>query len=265
MTAYTTKHDAQCRHDDDQRITAHHNNISIVLTGYADGELVTDPFLLPADARTFARGILALADEVDGGEVEKVASDSRPKVGDRLRVTEDNPRHCPVVTGDVITVVGTDYDHDGADCVRVLHGDDSYRWFIPLTAVEKVTDEAEHAMPAAAEEPTVRGIRAGDRVRILVNDAEDTDVRVGDIFTVVRVGGILITVDDDVNGGYWYFREARSLEKVTDDAKPAPPAAAPIRRTRTDLLSQARDLMRGESYSAHDLIELADYLAGESA
>ncbi|MFE5093273.1 hypothetical protein ACFRCI_23650 [Streptomyces sp. NPDC056638] len=105
-------------------------------------------YLPPTDARIFARGILALADEIDGGEAEETASDSRPKVGDRLRVTKDNPRFCPVVTGDVITVVGTDYDHDSADCVRFLHGDDAYRWIIPLTAVEKVADEPEAATPA---------------------------------------------------------------------------------------------------------------------
>ncbi|MFE6493366.1 hypothetical protein [Streptomyces sp. NPDC057748] len=132
-----TEHIARCLHDSNDTIRTHVVGDHVFLWAHIGGDQGTVA-LEAVDARIFARGILALADEIDGGEAEETASDSRPKVGDRLRVTKDNPRFCPVVTGDVITVVGTDYDHDSADCVRFLHGDDSYRWIIPLTAVERI-------------------------------------------------------------------------------------------------------------------------------
>ncbi|MFE7397990.1 hypothetical protein [Streptomyces sp. NPDC057557] len=199
-----TEHIARCLHDSNDTIRTYIVGDHVFLRAHIGGDHGTVA-LEAVDARVFARGILALADKIDGGaaeetpaekpikvgdcirvittgsagalvkagetftvrkvtdwdvqvdgdgahdrwylnheDVEKVVdeatatlADSRPKVGDRLRVTEDNPRCCPVVTGDVITVVETDYDHDGEDCVRFLHGDDSYRWIIPLTAVEK--------------------------------------------------------------------------------------------------------------------------------
>jgi hypothetical protein len=183
MTVYT----ARCYTDRRDTVTATVDSNAVWLepSGVAVG-------MQPDDARTFARGILALADEVDGGE----------------------------------------------------------------------TAEA-----TPAEEPTVRGIKVGDKVRILVDGAEDAEVSVGDILTVVRVHGVVIIVDDYVNGGYWYFREAESLEKVTgepvidtskivvlDDSAP----------TRAAFLEQAMDLMSGsQTYTAVDLTELADYLAGE--
>lgn len=83
MTEYT----AQCRHNAGQYLKAYINGISVIIDGYDDRECVTNPYLSADSARIFARGILALADEIDGGEVTEV--DIRPKVGDRLRVTEE--------------------------------------------------------------------------------------------------------------------------------------------------------------------------------
>ncbi|MBT2412691.1 hypothetical protein J7I94_19350 [Streptomyces sp. ISL-12] len=163
----------------------------------------TEVYLDPAPARAFARGILALADEIDGGEapalkripqvgdrvrvvrnaysfegaenvgrvgvlkevtsedaqshrvsftddsygwwcaeVEYVGADTRPKVGDRLRVTKSNANSAPVREGQIITVHATDYgEPDRADYIRALLGDaDDYAYYISLDNVEPVTD-----------------------------------------------------------------------------------------------------------------------------
>jgi hypothetical protein len=237
-----TEYIAQCAIDGNDTITARRSAERVELAPRSGPEVYLDT----DKARTFARGILALTDEIDGGEVVKIVrssavevgdrvrvvrnaysfegnenvgrvgilkeitpedaqshrvsfsddaygwwcaevelvedepADTRPKVGDRLRVTEDNPRFCPVVTGDVITVVETDYDHDGADCVRFVHGDDTYRWFIPLTAVEPVTDEEPLAdwerdliesAEAATRSPFARYV---DEAKALLTDTDHT-------------------------------------------------------------------------------------------
>ncbi|GAA3018767.1 hypothetical protein [Streptomyces fulvorobeus] len=105
-------------------------------------------YAAPSDARTFARGILALCDEADGGEVKE--------------------------------------------------------------------DPA-----ATVEGPTVRGIKVGDKVRVLVDDAEYARVSRGDILCVTHVGGNLIVADEaNTEGEGWYFRNAKSLEKVVDEPEP---------------------------------------------
>ncbi|MFF9525411.1 hypothetical protein ACF1DV_26030 [Streptomyces achromogenes] len=85
MTEYT----AQCRHYADDYIRAHHNGKSVVLDCYVDGEHMADPFLSPDTARTFARGILALADEVDGGEAKEEPQPAPLTVGDQVEITGD--------------------------------------------------------------------------------------------------------------------------------------------------------------------------------
>ncbi|MEV6684408.1 hypothetical protein AB0N28_03530 [Streptomyces sp. NPDC051130] len=135
--------DLTCSLYDGDRITARRATPedgvrpSLAIEAFGDDEMMKDVYTDPDGARVFARSILALADEVDGGEAKR---DTRPRVGDRLRVTQDNPRHCPVATGDVITVVATDYGGDGEDCVRFRMPGDDYWWFIPLSAVEPVDD-----------------------------------------------------------------------------------------------------------------------------
>lgn len=64
-----------------ERFDAH----EVALFAFRGGERKTSAYLQPADARTFARGILALADEIDGGE----ASDEPLKVGDIVRIVQE--------------------------------------------------------------------------------------------------------------------------------------------------------------------------------
>ncbi|MFF6928310.1 hypothetical protein [Streptomyces californicus] len=153
-----TEYIAQCRAGRYDKIVARVDGDSVELAATSHGAHKMETYLDTADARTFARGILALADEVDGGEVEP-AEDSRPKVGDLLRVTKDYPRHAPVKTGDVITVSVTDYDSPGGreDHVRFTasgDGPNDYQWFVPLSAVEPVIDEPVAPTTTAVTTPT---------------------------------------------------------------------------------------------------------------
>lgn len=116
MTEYT----ATCRISSDDEIVAapgQANSIHLTPTGtYV--ELTTNA------ARTFARGILALADELDG--VEAPAVDVRPKVGDRVRVVEDDPCNRP---GEFVGKIGTltSLDPEGWTRFRVQFGDGTGR------------------------------------------------------------------------------------------------------------------------------------------
>jgi hypothetical protein len=85
MTVYT----AECAIDSDDTITATRSSNRVELEPSGRVEVYLDP----ADARTFARGIIALADEIDGGEVAEAATTETrtPKVGDRVRIVEDDP------------------------------------------------------------------------------------------------------------------------------------------------------------------------------
>ncbi|GGY88988.1 hypothetical protein CP967_31370 [Streptomyces nitrosporeus] len=185
-----TEYKIECIGDPRDTLEAFNDGEDIIFFSRHDGSTKVSVYVSPADARTFARGILALADEVDGGEAEP-APDSRPRVGDRLRVTKNNPRSAPAETGDIITVSAVDYDDPNSeDCIRYLAAGDEpgdYQWFVPLSAVEPVSDEP---------------------------------------------------------------------ESTSETAKPS----------RARLLEAAMDAMSGSgTYTASDLIELADYLAGENA
>ncbi|MEV4037677.1 hypothetical protein [Streptomyces umbrinus] len=94
---------AECAIDSSDRITASRS------TGSRRIELVpsakVEVYLDPEDARTFARGILALADEIDGGEPEAEETPKpRPTVGDRVRVVKDDPH---LRAGEYTGMVGT--------------------------------------------------------------------------------------------------------------------------------------------------------------
>ncbi|MFB7919357.1 hypothetical protein [Streptomyces sp. NPDC056061] len=87
MTDYV----ATCRDADHDTITASAGIADVALYPSGSCESV---YLDPADARTFARGILALADEIDGGEQPKaVPTLTAVKVGDEVRVVVDDPTY----------------------------------------------------------------------------------------------------------------------------------------------------------------------------
>jgi hypothetical protein len=78
---------------------------SVKLKGTRSGEFAIDTYATSDTARTFARGILALADEIDGGEVAEAAPPARtPVVGDKVRVAEDDAFNR---RGEFVGLVGT--------------------------------------------------------------------------------------------------------------------------------------------------------------
>jgi hypothetical protein len=144
----------RCMHDSDDRIRVERDSDGEIAF-YTPGASV---YATDEDARAFARKILTLV----GDEPAPAAEVVRPKVGDRLTVTTDNPRCAPVVRGDVITVAATDYGHDSEDCVRFRHGRDDYLWFVPLSAVEPV-DEVPAEL-ALATDPRVTALETALRI-----------------------------------------------------------------------------------------------------
>ncbi|MYW28212.1 hypothetical protein [Streptomyces sp. SID2119] len=175
-----TEYKIECRYNRSDTITVLAEDGEIWFKPGSDNVSPT-----PDAARTFARGILALADEVDGGAAKaEPAEDTRPKVGDRVIVVEDDPDDR---TGEFVGLVGT---------------------------------------------------------VVSVNGGFSTPFK-------VKFG-------DGHHGradGYWWCR----------GVKPASPAADTITTpTREAYLHRAAELL-GANPSASDLIELADYLAGEGA
>lgn len=185
MTTYT----AQCEIDSTDTVTAARSSGRIELESHGSREVYLDP----APARKFARGIIALADEIDGGEAKE----------------------------------GT-------------------------------------------AEPT---LKPGDKIRILVDDAEFADVKQGDVLTVHEITTTTVTVDDEVNGGFWYFRNEASWEKVVDE--PAEPLAdwerellegptPTVRSSRARFVEEATSLLADKPAGVDQILRLAEWLsAGE--
>ncbi|MDX2575945.1 hypothetical protein PV332_10675 [Streptomyces scabiei] len=97
-----------CAIDADDQICATRSSGGkrIEFTAWADGKQHGVEVYADTDkARTFARGILALADEIDGGEVTaKPEPARRPQVGDRVRVVADDPT---CMAGKFVGLTGT--------------------------------------------------------------------------------------------------------------------------------------------------------------
>lgn len=266
MTEYVAK--CEIYSGDQIRATRERGTERTELGVWHDGEQSGDGIYLSAlSTRTFARELLALADEIDGGEAEK-KPDTRPKVGDRLRVLEDRPRSCPVMTGDIITVSAIDYDHGGVDCVRFRNRDDSYQWFIPLTAVEAVGE---------------RTPEVGDTVRVLKDDSTNRTGqyvgKVGRLKSVSARSRVPFRVEfgdgsgrhGDRDNGTWHVAE---VERVAGDPAPladwerdlldsASAPRVPVVSLRGDLVTQAKALLSGTPHTAADLLRLAEFLAAE--
>lgn len=143
-----TEYIAQCKAGRYDKITARTDGSSLVeLVATSRGKHMMETYLNPADARTFARGILALADEVDGGEGKAEPADAvppMPNVGDRVRVLTDDANNAEVATGDVFTVTSvgrSDFNTDAGWYFRPV--DVEILPFSPATvAITRPTREA---------------------------------------------------------------------------------------------------------------------------
>ncbi|MEV4939616.1 KOW motif-containing protein [Streptomyces zaomyceticus] len=183
-----TDHTIACRHEAQDTLRAFIDGDDIGFHGSSGSKLEMSVYQRPAEARKFARGILALCDEVDGEEAQDVAAPPTPRdirVGDRVEVLDD-------------------------DC-------DGRRFGGCVGTVKTVHPR-------------------GDRLPYLVEFGDGK-------------GG------HGAPNGQW---NCRAVELV--DEAPTEESARAI--TRADFLRQARDLLDGQTYTADDLIHLADDLQG---
>lgn len=250
---------ATCELDNEDRIRAYatgSGRTELLCSTSTDGAGV---WLSPDALRTFARGLLSLADEGDQrqGKAKPETPAESVKVGDKFRVTEEDCNYATVKVGEILTVTelagfsgfytdGDALEPDGSWHFRASHIGNG---------LKRVTDN----------EPTA--VKVGDTVRVLV---DDSSLRHGEF---VGRTGRLISIDDDSapylvkfgNGdhgaadGEWY------CEKVEKAAPPTPDDASDDEITespREALLRRARKLS-APSASDADVLSFARFLAGE--
>jgi hypothetical protein len=134
-----------------------------------------DAYVSPASARTFARGILALADEIDGGEVaEAPVKPSLPKVGDRIRILVDGAEYANVEIGDEFEVSRV----VGATVTVIDHVNGGHWYFRDSTSYELMEPES---APAPAPSSTY-----ADLVREAKGLLTGTPHSAADIITLAR-------------------------------------------------------------------------------
>lgn len=129
-----TKYVAECRIARADTITASRDETNVHLDPTGD-----NVFLYPDKAREFARAVLAIADEIDGGEVAESV-----RVGDRIRILVDSAECAMVSVGDEFIVANVEQRRGGGYWVAVDDGEgDGGRWhFGEETSWEKVTPVA---------------------------------------------------------------------------------------------------------------------------
>jgi hypothetical protein len=247
-----TEYKLQCRQADGDYLiaTRPHASTSVRVVAFDGYDESMRIFADPANARTFARGILALADEIDGGETP--ATEEPLKVGDSVVIVREYDDRTGHVDGKPGTIVRLD-PQDPRFPYRVrLYEEDVW-----VHEVRKIADAPTVAPPADAP------VKIGDKVRVTVANLGGYDVSYGDVLTVTRVweqDGSVDTRGD--NGTVRWFRAARlgaGLERV-DEKPAAAPAVADA--TRLALLNEARDLV-GLDAPLSDVVAVARFLAGE--
>ncbi|MFJ6636625.1 hypothetical protein ACIQMR_35455 [Streptomyces sp. NPDC091376] len=153
---------AQCRWEPRDFLKAHVVGDSVHVDTYFGDERVDAVSLSSAKARTFARGLLALADGIDGGEDPelKVQADDDAaqaiKAGDRVRVLYERADGANVRAGDVFTVRSISPHSVYTDRGGLQPGE----WAFDPNKVEKVVDEPLKAADAPSSV-------APDRVALL--------------------------------------------------------------------------------------------------
>lgn len=252
MTEYT----ATCTHDSADYLTAKECTTLIKINGYRDRAHVTDVYLSPDDARTFARGILALADGIDGGEAPEPRA---PRIGDRVVIVEDDPH---ISTGEYIGRTGEvlavgNVARPGLTA-RVKFPDGHVWW---CAKVRVVDDTPTVTTPAPADE----GPQVGDRVQVV------RVYRDGTRGALDGMVGILKGIDEadetypyKVSVGSDPFGEwVHEVRKVVDE--PAAPERVVLTPTdlRADLLTRAATMAATWTtpVSASDVVRVAAFLA----
>jgi hypothetical protein len=126
----------------------------IILEAIGDGYVARDVFTSVDSARTFARSILAMADEVDGGEVTPAAPEP-VKVGDRVRVTKAEHSHWGAFVGRMGVLMELDSQDQLPYLVKFgdgRHGDEDGQWW--CHEVERVDELCPVVDPPRLRPPT---------------------------------------------------------------------------------------------------------------
>jgi hypothetical protein len=238
------------RHD---TITAVGDGTTIELAARSHGERKMETFLSADKARTFARGILALADRIDGGEEKGEAEFSdTPPVGTRVRVLEASG--IPAARG----MLGTVYDlTDQPGRLKVLMDEpwDGFGYHKVYADRWEIVDE-----PA-------RPVKVGDRVRVVRNayDYEDRGYvgRVGTLKVIdTDEQPYRVTFDDD---DYWWCAEVELVDEAPDAVSaPEAPAVDKPADERETFIRRAADLASElEIFDDNAIVSMARFLAGE--
>jgi hypothetical protein len=175
---------AKCNSGLRDTITARRDGESVELKARSGGQYKMEAFLTPLKTREFARGLLKLADEIDGGEVAEsadVTSDEPVKVGDRIRILVDSADGASVKRGDEFTVTNVD-SYGGRTEVAVERAGSfgtPRHWYFGPTSWEKV----EAPTVAAVDETPIASPRAAflDEAHRLVGSGD-----VGDLLDVAK-------------------------------------------------------------------------------
>lgn len=219
--------------------------------------------MAPDVARTFARGILALADEIDGGEAKEAPADTRPKVGDRVMIVRNGySAEGDENVGRVGVVAETDYA-DELGTYRVSLPNDDYGWW--CAEVELVDEPAglidKEGLADWERDLLTKpstALAVGTRVRVL--EASYIPAATGMLGTVyaatdqrgrlrVQMDGEVGTVDNKLYADRW---------EVVDEPKPSP--SSPFAR----YVEEAKRLLTGTDHRGADVIVLARELHEQS-
>lgn len=185
MTVYT----AECAIDSADTITATRSSNRVEL----EPSSRTEVYLDPDDARTFARGILALADEIDGGEAkeEAPAPARAPQIGDKVRILKDDPY---TQAGEFVGRTGVlRAVKDGVRTVpyRVRLDDPSGTWDDGSWWVAEVELVDEPAEPLADWERDLMGVTTSSPFAAHITEAKrlltDTDHTGADVIRLAEI------------------------------------------------------------------------------
>jgi hypothetical protein len=247
----TDRYRAQCKWQAGDFINAYLVGGDVFLAAHEAHAQTATTALVPAEARAFARGILALADRIDGGE----AADDGFPVGTRVRVLE------AYSIAEAAGMVGTVYavsDQPGRLRVRL-----DEPWGDAPSTRELFADRWERVDAPAS-------VKVGDRVRVVRNAYDyEGNQHVGEVGTLRRID------EDDqpykvelAHSDWWCAEVERVDETPTFTAGDVGPLflceSAPVNvdPARLAVLEEARHFA-GPDADDDAVLQYARFLAGE--
>ncbi|MGI5404182.1 hypothetical protein ACQEVG_32970 [Streptomyces sp. CA-135486] len=234
-----TEYVAKCWADEADTITASVQGESVELAASSNGLHRMEAYLKSAKTREFARGLLALADEIDGGKATEPV-----KVGDTVRVLHDSANGASVRRGDTFVVRHVN-DHE----VQVDGNGVRGRWYLSLTNVEKVD---------AAPQP----VKVGDRVTIVRGENTSSNGKTGIVDEIDDAESrVPYRIVDEMGDYVAWAAEVRKVDAPADELV-FDASRVVVAPERVALLEEARKQSR-PSASTEDVLAVARFLAGE--